>query len=184
MKTKNIGKILLNNAIIIMIIASAIFVGIQRPNFFSLTNLKNLMSNTSVRFVIALGISGCLIMRNNDLSAARQVGFAGCLAATLLQRADYPQKVFPNLPEMNMWVVMILLMVGFALVFGIINGLIVGVFKVPAFIGTYGMQTVVYGICLVFTGAQPIGGLIESIPTCVPDRCSASSGCLTWPSSL
>ena len=32
-------------------------------------------------------------------------------------------------------------------------------FKVPPFIATLGMQTLVYGICLVYTGASPIGGL-------------------------
>ena len=176
MKEKNIGKFLVNNAVIILIVVSALFVGIQRPSFFSVTNLKNLMSNTSVRFVIALGISGCLIMRNNDISAARQVGFAGCLAATLLQRADYSQKVFPNLPEMNMWLVMVILMIGFALTFGVINGIIVGVFHVPAFIGTYGMQTIVYGICLVFTGAQPIGGLIPEYT----NMCSGSLFGIQW----
>ena len=158
---KNIVQFLLNNAVIILIVISAIIVGITEKNFLSMSNLKNLLANTAVRFVIALGISGCLIMRNNDLSAGRQVGFAGCIAATLLQRADYAQKVFPNMPEMNMWLVMVLVMVGFAVTFGLINGVVVSKFHVPAFIGTYGMQTVVYGICLIFTGAQPIGGLVK-----------------------
>ena len=163
-KSKGNGflQFVLNNAVIILIIISAIVVSIFNSRFLSASNLKNLLMNTSVRFVIALGISGVLIMKNNDLSAGRQVGFAGCIAATLLQRADYVQKVFPNLPEMNMWLVMIILMVVFAITFGLINGLVVSVFHVPAFIGTYGMQTVVYGICLVFTGAQPIGGLQEA----------------------
>jgi len=168
---KKILKFLANNAVIILIIISAIVVGVMKPNFISITNFKNLMINTSVRFIIALGISGCLIMRNNDLSAGRQAGFAACIAATLLQKADYAQKVFPNLPEMNMWVVLLILMVGFTLI-GLINGTIVSVLNVPAFIGTYGMQTVIYGICLVFTGAQPIGGLQEAYT----NFCSGSIG--------
>ena len=158
---KKVTSFLLNNAVIILIIISAIFVGLSRKNFFSAYNLKNLLMNTSVRMVIALGISGVLIMRNNDLSAGRQVGFAGCIACTLLQKADYIQKVYPNLEPLNMWLVCFLLMVGFALTFGLINGLVVSKMHVPAFIGTYGMQTVIYGICLIYTGAQPIGGLIS-----------------------
>ena len=158
---KKVGGFLLNNAVVIMIIISAIAVGISNPNFFGMYNIKNLLMNVSVRVVIAFGIAAVLIMRNNDLSAGRQVGFAGCIAATLLQRADYVQKVYPDLPELNMWLVCILLMIGFALTFGLINGLVVSKMHVPAFIGTYGMQTVIYGICLVYTGAQPIGGLIE-----------------------
>lgn len=170
MKNKDIKKWLLDNAVIILILASALFVGFTRPNFFSVANLKNLISNAAVRFVIALGISGVLIMKNNDLSAGRQVGFASCIAATLLQRSDYAAKVYPNLPEMNMWLVLICIMILFAVVFGTINAVVVAKLNVPAFIGTYGMQTVVYGICLVFTGAQPIGGLVQEYK----DLCSGS----------
>ena len=93
----DVAQFLMNNALIILIIASALFVGIQNPRFFSMANIKNLLANTSVRMVIALGISGVLIMRNNDLSAGRQVGLAGCICATLLQRMDYAGKVYPNL---------------------------------------------------------------------------------------
>ena len=156
----NIVQFLLNNAIIILIIASAIFVWAQNPRFLSMANIKNLLANTSVRMVIALGISGVLIMRNNDLSAGRQVGLAGCICATLLQRMDYVQKVYPNMEPMNMWLVMVLVMIGFACTIGLINGLVISKLHVPAFIGSYGMQTIVYGIALIYTGAQPIGGLI------------------------
>ncbi|MBR5048157.1 MAG: beta-methylgalactoside transporter, partial [Erysipelotrichaceae bacterium] len=132
---KSIANFLMNNAVVIMIIISAIAVGISNPNFFSMYNIKNLLMNVSVRVVIAFGIAAVLIMRNNDLSAGRQVGFAGCIAATLLQRADYVQKVYPNLPPLNMWLVCALLMIGFALTFGLINGLVVSKMHVPAFIG-------------------------------------------------
>ena len=159
-KKFDIASFLVNNALIILIIASAIFVGLQNPRFFSMANIKNLLANTSVRMVIALGISGVLIMRNNDLSAGRQVGLDGCICATLLQRMDYSGKVYPNMEPMNMWLVCILVMIGFALTIGLINGLVVSKLHVPAFIGSYGMQTIVYGIALIYTGAQPIGGLI------------------------
>ncbi|MBQ1741209.1 MAG: beta-methylgalactoside transporter, partial [Erysipelotrichaceae bacterium] len=159
-KKFDIVQFLVNNALIILIIASAVFVGLQNPRFFSMANIKNLLANTSVRMVIALGISGVLIMRNNDLSAGRQVGLAGCICATLLQRMDYAGKVYPNMQPMNMWLVCILVMIGFAITIGLINGLVVSKLHVPAFIGSYGMQTIVYGIALIYTGAQPIGGLI------------------------
>ncbi|MBQ1508029.1 MAG: beta-methylgalactoside transporter [Erysipelotrichaceae bacterium] len=160
-KNINLVQFLVSNALIILIIASAIFVGLQNPRFFSMANIKNLLANTSVRMVIALGISGVLIMRNNDLSAGRQVGLAGCICATLLQRMDYAGKVYPNMAPMNMWLVCVLVMIGFALTIGLVNGLVVSKLHVPAFIGSYGMQTIVYGIALIYTGAQPIGGLIE-----------------------
>ena len=162
-------QFILNNAIIIMIILSALYVGLTRNNFFSLVNLKNLLSNLSYRVIIALGISGCLIMRNNDLSAGRQVGFASCIAGILLQKADFANRLIrPDSPlyrwfaePVNMWVLMIVLMILFAITFGLINGLVVSKLHVPAFIGTYGMQTVIYGICLIVTNAEPVGGIIN-----------------------
>jgi methyl-galactoside transport system permease protein len=45
-----------------------------------------------------------------------------------------------------------------ACLFGLINGLVISYLQVPAFIGTLGMQLIVYGACLVYTNATPIGG--------------------------
>ena len=79
---KAVGKWLSNNAIIMMMLAITLIVGIMHPNFFSGTNMINLFKNVSIRYIIALGISGCLITTGNDLSAGRLAGFAACLAKT------------------------------------------------------------------------------------------------------
>lgn len=147
-----------NNAIIILMIFIAIFVGIREGNFFSWRNFKNLSMNTAPRFIIALGVSGCLITKGTDLSAGRMAGLGACIAATLLQRVDYGARVYPNLPELPMLLVFAIT-IGIILIFGLANGAIISFLKVPPFIATLGMQTLVYGINLVFTGAQPIGGL-------------------------
>ena len=107
---------ILDNAVIIMMVAVAVVVGILHPNFISAYNFKNLISNTAVRFIIALGVSGCLITKGTDLSAGRQVGFAACIAATLLQRSDYAQKVFTKLPELPIAAVVVGLIIVFSLI--------------------------------------------------------------------
>lgn len=155
---KRVKSFLGNNAIVILLVAIAVGVGIARPAFFSFANLINLLKNTGIRYIIALGISGCLITTGNDLSAGRTVGFAACIAAILLQRADYADRFYPNLPEMPVWVVLIIVMAVCSIV-GLLNGLVVSYLRVQPFIATLGMQTIVYGICLVYTGAIPIGGL-------------------------
>ena len=147
-----------NNAIVILLVLISIGVGIMRPNFFSMANFVNLMKNTSIRYIIALGISGCLITTGNDLSAGRTVGFAACISAILLQRADYSDKFYPELGEPPLFVVLLAVM-AICAVIGLCNGLVVAYLKVQPFIATLGMQTIVYGICLVYTGAIPIGGL-------------------------
>ena len=145
------------NPIVVLLAIVSIFVGFFVDNFFSWGNLGNLISNTAIRFIIALGVSGCLITKGNDLSAGRQVGLAACLAGVLVQRGDYTGRLWKAVPEMNMWLVF-LIVIAVGIVIGLINGLIIAKLKVPPFIATLGTQTIIYGICLVFTDAQPIGG--------------------------
>ena len=145
------------NPIVVLLAIVSIFVGFFVDNFFSWGNLGNLISNTAIRFIIALGVSGCLITKGTDLSAGRQVGLAACLAGVLVQRGDYTGRLWKAVPEMNMWLAF-LIVIAVGIVIGLINGLIIAKLKVPPFIATLGTQTIIYGICLVFTDAQPIGG--------------------------
>ena len=145
------------NPIVVLLIVASIVVGFSVDNFFSWGNFGNLVSNTAIRFLIAIGVSGCLITKGTDLSAGRQVGFAACLAGVLVQRGDYTGRLYKNIPEMNMFVVLLIVLAAGA-VFGIVNGLIISKLKVPPFIATLGTQTIIYGISLIFTDAQPIGG--------------------------
>ncbi|MCI8648964.1 MAG: beta-methylgalactoside transporter [Anaerotruncus sp.] len=160
-KKNQVGAFLQNHAMVILMILVAIVVGILKPNFISGANFKNLSVNTAVRFIVALGVSGCLITKGTDLSAGRLVGLGACISGVLLQRIDYSDRFFPGLPDMPI-IVALLIAVAVCSIFGIANGLIISYLKVPPFLTTLGMQIFVYGICLVFTGAKPIGGFKKS----------------------
>ena len=155
---KSVKKWLGNNAIIVLMLLVSLFVGIIHPNFFAPANLINLFKNVSIRYIIALGISGCLITTGNDLSAGRLAGFAACLACIFAQTEGAAGKFYPNMPTLPTPVVFILVIAICAIV-GLCNGLVVSYLKVQPFIATLGMQQVVYGICLVYTGGTPIGSL-------------------------
>ncbi|MBP3891371.1 MAG: beta-methylgalactoside transporter [Solobacterium sp.] len=163
------------NPIVIMLVIVSLIVGFTTNNFFSWANLGNLISNTAVRFIIALGVSGCLITKGTDLSAGRQVGLAACLAGILVQRADYSGRLYAHLPEMNMFVALIIVVIIGALL-GAFNGAIISRLKVPPFITTLGTQTIVYGACLVLTDAQPIGGFQKNYTQLVTGRIGSVSG--------
>jgi len=178
-KNESFGKKFLNyvksNPIVVMLVIVAIIVGFTKDNFFSWKNFGNLMSNTAVRFLIALGVSGCLITKGTDLSAGRQVGLAACLAGILIQKGDYSGKLWKMVPEMNMFIVLlIVVIIGAAL--GLLNGAIITLLKVPPFITTLGTQTIVYGLCLVVTDAQPIGGFQKSFIDLINGRIGNSNG--------
>lgn len=172
-ENKSIGTKILDyikgNPIVAMLTVVSIVVGMTVPNFFSWNNLSNLISNTAVRFIIALGVSGCLITKGTDLSAGRQVGLAACLSGILVQRADYSGRLFANLPEFNMFAALLIVVILGAIIGGL-NGTIISRLKVPPFITTLGTQTIVYGCCLVLTNAQPIGGFTEGYTKLITGR--------------
>ena len=158
---KAVTKWLSDNAIIVMIVLAAIFTSTQNKNFYSINNIRNLLSNTAVRFIIACGVSGCLITKGTDLSAGRVMGLAACLSGILMQKATYSDKFYPNLPELPLILVLVMVMLLCGLI-GAVNGSVIAFLKVPPFIATLGMQTIVYGLCSVITDNQPMGGFKSS----------------------
>ena len=161
LNAKAVKNFLSNNAIIILIFILALFVGFVADNFWTSNNFKNLVVNVSPRFIIACGVSGCLITKGTDLSAGRQVGLSACLAAMMLQSVDYAARALPWMPDLP-WFAALLIVIPIMAVFGAINGCVIAFLKVPPFIATLGMQTIVYGLCSVVTGNDPLGGFKSS----------------------
>ncbi len=158
---KSVKQFASNNAIIILIALLALFVGLTTQNFFTGSNGRNLLINVAPRFIIACGVSGCLITKGTDLSAGRMVGLSACLSAMLLQDVTYTARMLPWLPDLPIWVALIIVLAIVAF-FGAINGCVIAFLKVPPFIATLGMQTIVYGLCSVITNNQPLGGFKQS----------------------
>ena len=153
------------NAILLVLLALVVVVGIVRPSFLIFDNLVNIMRISSVRAIIALGVGGILITRGTDLSAGRTVGLAACIAASLAQRPDYVSKLFPDMPLLPL-IVPIVAALGAGLLVGLVNGIIVAFLSVPPFIATLGTMVMVYGAVSLYVdrpprGAQPLGGLRE-----------------------
>jgi len=155
---KNYKALAIDNAMYIILLTMILFVTIMEPKFLSIGNFQNILMNSSVRLIIALGVSGALITRGTDLSAGRIVGVGAVIAGTLLQRSDYAARFFPNFPDVPVWTILILAMVVTMLI-GLVNGLVVAYLHVPPFIATLGMQSIVYGFAQVYTRNEPIGGL-------------------------
>jgi methyl-galactoside transport system permease protein len=158
-----LGQLLMNNAIYIVLVALFIVIIAIDPTFLSVDNFRNILAQASTRMIIALGIGGILIVQGTDLSAGRTVGLAAVVSASLLQATDYAYRMYPHLQRLPIWVPILVAIVVCAIV-GLLNGIIVAVFKVPPFIATLGMMLIVYGATSTYfdrppLGAQPIGGL-------------------------
>ncbi len=157
---QRIKDFLINNGVIIVMFILVIYTGLTSSNFLTLNNLNNILMNMSARLVIALGIAGCVITAGCDLSAGRTIGFAACLAGTLLQRMDYSGKFFTDMQPLNIVAALLIVMLVCA-VFGTITGFFIAYLSVPPFIATLAMMEIVYGISLIYTKATPLGGYVE-----------------------
>lgn len=160
---RRISALLTDNAIYIILIALLIAIIAISPDFVSIINFRNILSQASTRVIIALGVGGILITQGTDLSAGRLVGLTAVVSSSLLQAQEYAYRMYPDLPKLPI-LVPILLCAGIGMVFGLLNGVAVAWFKVPPFIATLGMMVIVYGVTSIYFdrppyGAQPIGGL-------------------------
>ncbi len=158
---RNIKDFLINNGVIIVMFILVIYTGFTSNNFFTANNFLNLFANMSYRLVIALGIAGCVITGGCDLSAGRMIGFAACISGTLLQKIDYSGKFYPGMPPLNPFLVLLIVMCICAC-FGSVTGFFIAYLSVPPFISTLAMMELIYGLGLIYTGATPLGGYIES----------------------
>ena len=108
---------LMNNAIYIVLVALLIGICIISPDFFSFFNFINILSQSSSRIIIALGVGGILLTEGTDLSAGRTVGLAAVVSASLLQAGDYAYKMYPNLPELPIFIPILIAMAVLNLMF-------------------------------------------------------------------
>lgn len=129
-------------------------------SFLSLTNFSNVLTQSSVRIIIALGVAGLIVTQGTDLSVGRQVGLAAVISATLLQAVDNVNKVFPDLGVVPIPMV-ILLVCAIGALIGLVNGVIVTVMNVTPFIATLGTMLIIYGVNSLYydyVGSAPIAG--------------------------
>lgn len=165
-------NLVVNNAIYIVMALLILVVIIQAPNFLSMSTLINVMSQSSVKLILAFGVGGIIILQGTDLSLGRSVGFAMVISASLSQSASYGSKFYSDLWLLDMpvfvklLVPLIIAMIVCA-IFSMINGYIAAVFKVHPFIVTLGMSVFLYGVLTLYynspeRGGQPVGGLDAS----------------------
>jgi len=173
-KLKEFG---INNAIYIVFFVLMLAITIKEPSFLAWQNIRNILSMSATRIIIAMGIGGILLTGGTDLSAGRQVGLAAVISSSLLQYQEYARRMYPQMADLPLWLP-ILIAIAACTLLGLLNGMIIAYLKVPPFIATLGTQVATYGICSIYFdrppyGAQPIGGLRKDLTT-------LGSGFLGW----
>lgn len=118
------------------------------PNFMTEFNLLNVLRQVSIVAIAAVGMTTVILIAGIDLSVGSTLAFSGTLAAMVLS----------GRPEIG--AVAVLVTVTIAILagagIGLVNGLVVGLLGVPAFIATLAALTGVRGFALLLTDAKPV----------------------------
>jgi inositol transport system permease protein len=148
--------------IVIVLILMIILLSIVQPAFLSATNILNVLTQSSIFGIMALGMTFVIISKGIDLSVGSVLAFAGVVAASLGQITGATEKYFPNMPVMPVIVPIVTALVIGGLC-GFINGFLIAKTKIPAFIATLGMLTVARGFALIYTSGRPVSNLLPSL---------------------
>ncbi|WP_446301709.1 ribose ABC transporter permease [Vibrio vulnificus] len=120
-----------------------VVVSFLNPNFFTVDNILNILRQTSVNAIIAVGMTLVVLTAGIDLSVGSVLALCGAFAASLVAM-EVP--VLIAVPTA--------LLAGAAL--GAISGVIIAKGKVQAFIATLVTMTLLRGVTMVYTDGRPI----------------------------
>jgi inositol transport system permease protein len=148
--------------IVIVLILMVIILSIIQPAFLSSVNIFNVLTQSCIFGIMALGMTFVIISKGIDLSVGSVLAFSGVIAASFAQEADAIEKYFENMPVLPVIIPMLIaLIIGAGC--GFINGFLIAKTKIPAFIATLGMLTVARGFALIYTSGRPVSNLIPSL---------------------
>jgi rhamnose transport system permease protein len=131
--------------LLVVLLLIVIVVGLQVPQFLTISNIVQILLSVSILAIIAVGETLVVLTRNVDLSVGSIVGFAAFVAADL----------FKQHPGTNL-LLGILLGCALGLVLGAINGLVVAVGRVPAIVATLGTLYVYRGLDFLYARGNQI----------------------------
>jgi inositol transport system permease protein len=148
--------------IVLVLILMVIALSILSPNFLSPTNIFNVLTQSSIFGILALGMTIVIISRGIDLSVGSLLALSGVVAASFGQVGTATALVHPNIHDMPLIVPIIAALLVGGLV-GAVDGGLIAFTGIHPFIATLGMMTIARGATLLYTQGKPVSQLIPGI---------------------
>ena len=122
---------------------------IVSPNFLSSQNMLNVASQVSANAMLSVGMTLVIITGGIDLSVGGILGLSGMIGSILMVQTKNS-------------VVGFITIMAVALICGLINGILIGYIKMPAFIVTLGMMNICRSLDYVISDANTQSGFPQS----------------------
>ena len=140
--------------LLVVILALMFFaISLATDKFLTLSNIQNLVRQTAISGVIAIGMTIVIISAGIELSVGATAGLSGVLCAIFMGTLGWP--IFPSVAASVLLATLV----------GVFNGVIIHDGKVPPFIATLGCMTAVRGVIMLITNARMISGLPKAFVT-------------------
>ena len=158
-KQFNFQNMISKYGIVAVLILMIVGMSIVKPSFRTITNFLNILTQSSIYGILALGMTLVIISKGIDLSVGSILAMSAVVAASLGQTSTATSRLFPNLPELPV-IVPILGALAIGTLCGVINGGLIAFTGIPAFIATLGMTTIARGFAYIYTNGKPVSTLI------------------------
>jgi len=129
--------------LLVFIIVLSVLVQLRNPNFLSIENINDMLRNTAILSILAIGMMLVIITRGIDLSIGSTLALSGMISAL---------SVSAN-PEMHP-VVAIMIGMAIGLICGNIIGLLISKGKLPPIIASLGMMNAYRGLTFIISGGR------------------------------
>ncbi|MDQ0394890.1 ABC transporter permease [Labrys monachus] len=144
--------------IIVAFVVLCIALSVASPYFLATQNLLNVLRQSSINGILAMGMTFVILTRGIDLSVGSLVGLAGVVGASFVTTSSVAG--LPGAPYVAIVGILAAIVVG--LLAGAVSGTVVSRFKVPSFVVTLGMLSSARGLAMLYTGGRPIPSLTPS----------------------
>jgi len=152
----DLGRMLLEGRAFFALIAIIVVFSILSPNYLTVNNMLIMSSHVAIFGILGIGMMLVILTGGIDLSVGSTLALAGVCAGFMMQGLRLEWLGVVLYPPV--WVVAILTCAVGALV-GLINGVLVAIFKVPAFVATLGLLYVARGVALLLTNGLTLNDL-------------------------
>ncbi|MFY0854571.1 ribose ABC transporter permease [Enterobacter roggenkampii] len=120
-------------------------VSTMSPNFFTVNNLFNILQQTSVNAIMAVGMTLVILTSGIDLSVGSLLALTGAIAASLV-----------GIEVNTLVAVAVAAALAAGAAIGAVTGVIVAKGRVQAFIATLVMMLLLRGVTMVYTNGSPV----------------------------
>ena len=156
----NTKKKLSDNMIWLVLVVLVIIMSIANPKFFTIANLRTLLTGESIKGIMAFGVAFAILTRGIDLSIGASAALIACVTGALVQPVDLATKALANFGVQVPAIAAILLGMVMGVIIGALQGLLIAYTKMPAFIATLGGQLICRAAAKIFT-TRPVSNLSD-----------------------